>query len=60
MIAAIDTTHTLYKQNKEHQEEMLKLKAELDSKSTNCSDITTILSDINKRIDVLSVKQSKR
>lgn len=60
MTAAIDTTYTLYKQNKEHQEEMLKLKAQLNAKSTNCDDITTILVDINKRIEAIAPKTPKR
>ena len=60
MTAAIDTTYTLYKQNKEHQEEMLKLKAQLNAKSTNCDDITTILADINKRIEAMAPKTPKR
>ena len=60
MTAAIDTTYTLYKQNKEHQEEMFKLKAQLDAKSTNCDDITAILADINKRMEVITPKPPKR
>lgn len=60
MSAAMDTTYTLYKQNKVAQEEMLKLKAELDSKGTDCTNITAILDDINKRIDNLNVKPVKK
>lgn len=60
MSAAMDTTYTLYKQNKLAQEEMLKLKAELDSKGADCTNVTAILDDLNKRIDNLSVKPVKK
>lgn len=60
MTAAMDTTYKLYKQNRLAQEEMLKLKSELDKKSTDCDNVKAILEDLNKRIDSLSAKPVKR
>lgn len=60
MTASIDTTYTLYKQNKTHEAEMVKLKEEFGTKTDRCEALTKSIAELDKKITELAEKQKRR
>lgn len=60
MTAAIDSTYTLYKQNKISQDELSKLKVQYGNRSDMCDGLTKSIEELNIKVANLIDKQNKK